>query len=146
MISARRSQDNPFVTEVYAKLLGQSGSKSAHHLLHTCYYSRKREEEDGIELDAKSTTADRLRVKVCVGTGCYLRGAHDLLQTLLSRIEIEGLQEQVNIQATFCMETCDRGPSVGIGSAWIPRATAESVMKEINRALNNKVTNALPLR
>jgi NADH-quinone oxidoreductase subunit G len=144
LLPARKAQDNPFVADSYAKVLSEPGSVKARELLHTCYYSRKREEEDGIDLGEKNAAADALRVRVCVGTGCYLRGAQGLLQDILGRIESNGLRGKVNVQATFCMETCEMGPSVGIGNRWIPGATIDKVMNEISSSLKEGARNAEP--
>ena len=141
MIPAHRAQDNPFVTESYRQLLQEPGSRVARDLLHTSYFSRKREEEEGIELANQQASPDALRVSVCVGTACYLRGAHDLLQSILQQIELEGLQSSVKVQATFCMETCERGPSVTIGDHWLPSATLEKVMAEIHNYLKGGIAH-----
>ena len=77
-------------------------------------------------------------MRVCVGTSCYLRGAHNLLQKILAGIEEHELQDAVNVQATFCMETCELGPSVAIGNRWLRSATYEKVMEEINGTLEEQ--------
>ena len=42
MLQLHKSQDNVFITECYAKFLGEIGGEKAHHLLHTSYQSRRR--------------------------------------------------------------------------------------------------------
>jgi len=39
--TVRKSHENPFIQELYAKYLGQPGSEKAHHLLHTHYMPRE---------------------------------------------------------------------------------------------------------
>jgi NADH-quinone oxidoreductase subunit G len=138
VLPVHKAQDNPFVSDCYARLLKHPGSQEARNLLHTSYFSRKREEEDGIELGDQDRLSTALRVRVCVGTSCYLRGAHNLLQRILAGIEEQGLQGAVNVQATFCMETCELGPSVAIGNRWLRYATYEKVMEEINGTLEER--------
>ena len=46
MLQLHKSQDNVFVTECYAKFLGEIGGEKAHHLLHTQYQSRRRIDEE----------------------------------------------------------------------------------------------------
>ncbi len=141
VLPARKAQDNPFVAESYARLFKEPGSKVARSLLHTTFFSRKREEEDGIELSGKQGASDALRVRVCVGTGCYLRGAHGLLQSILSKIEEKGMVDRVNVQATFCMETCEVGPSVAIGDRWVRKATVEKVMETIDDIMKDRLAD-----
>jgi len=141
VLPAHKAQDNPFVAESYSKLLKEPGSKIARSLLHTTYFSRKRDEQDGIELGNKMLVPDALRVRVCVGTGCYLRGAHGLLQGILAKIEEKGLANQVNVQATFCMETCEVGPSVAIGDRWVRKATLDKVIETIDECLRDRMAD-----
>jgi hypothetical protein len=37
----RKSHENPFIQELYAKFLGSPGSEKAHRLLHTRYTPRE---------------------------------------------------------------------------------------------------------
>jgi NADH-quinone oxidoreductase subunit G len=63
---------------------------------------------------SSGTAQGKVQVSVCVGTSCYVRGAQDLLHKLSRHIEQNGLEEQVSVQASFCFERCDRGPTVTI--------------------------------
>jgi NADH-quinone oxidoreductase subunit G len=141
VLPTRAAQDNPFVAECYAKFLKEPGSKLAESLLHTSYISRKRDEQDGIDLGSRKKDEKALLVRVCVGTGCYLRGSHNLLQDLLAQIDKKGLVDNVNVQATFCMESCELGPSVAVGNTWVRKATVDHVMETIDKCLKDRRVN-----
>jgi len=116
-------QDNLFIKEVYKKWLNQPGSDSAHHALHTTYASRRRVFEQDISVvAAERPTMD---IKVCVGTSCYLRGSYAIIQELAALIDQHNLTERVNLGATFCLEQCDRGPSVVIDGHLLEGVTKE---------------------
>jgi NADH-quinone oxidoreductase subunit G len=74
-------------------------------------------------------------VSVCVGTGCYLRGAYDVLETFTALSERPEYAGRLNLSATFCLEHCDRGVSVRVGDriiTGVSPATAKDVfMKTI---------------
>ena len=50
MLQLHKSQDNVFITECYAKFLGEIGGEKAHHLLHTSYQSRRRIADESLPL------------------------------------------------------------------------------------------------
>lgn len=127
----RRSSDNPFIDTCYRSVLGgEPGSEMAHELLHTSYRSRKRIADAHIPL-VRGTGEQKTSVRVCVGTSCFLRGSQNLLTTLIHRIAEEGLEELVDVSATFCSEHCDRGPTVHVDDEAIYGADIETVMERL---------------
>jgi NADH-quinone oxidoreductase subunit G len=130
-------QENPAVKDLYGNLLGTPNSHEAHRLLHTHYRSRKRIEGEGISL-SEVTGEARIPVQVCVGTGCHLRGAQDLLKQVLKHVDDADLAERFDIRATFCMEACDRGPSVRVNGGRLERANLEKVKWALNEALEGR--------
>jgi NADH-quinone oxidoreductase subunit G len=134
MLELHKSQDNYMVTECYDKHLGKVGGEKAHHLLHTKYHSRRR--MDGEDLDLlKGTDTEKLKVSVCVGTSCMLRGSQQLLREMIDHIEERGLQNAVDIRATFCFEQCDKGPSMSIGDTVIKKCTFDKACKVLDEEL-----------
>jgi len=119
----RAPQDNLFIKELYQRWLEQPGSDVAHHALHTGYTSRRRVFEQFIPVVAAERPA--VDIKVCVGTSCYLRGSYGVIQELAALIEKQQLTDRVNLQATFCLEQCDRGPSVVIDGHLLEGVTEE---------------------
>jgi NADH-quinone oxidoreductase subunit G len=127
----RSTRDNPFVDRFYAQLVkGEPGSERAHELLHTYYSSKKRIADAAIPL-VRGSNAQKVEVKVCVGTSCFLKGGQAVLSGLLERIEEAGLSEFVDVSATFCRESCDRGPNVTVGQAVINKATLNTAFTEV---------------
>ncbi len=129
----RIPHQNGQVSKVYADRLGEPNSPEAHHLLHTHYAVRKRIQGEGIALTGEGH--GRIPVTVCVGTTCHLRGSQKLLQELLGRVEAAEAEERVEIRATFCMEACDRGPTVKVAGHVLHRATADQAMDLLMRVL-----------
>ncbi|MDP2877372.1 MAG: [Fe-Fe] hydrogenase large subunit C-terminal domain-containing protein, partial [Holophaga sp.] len=120
------SQQNHVIKELYKEQLGEPNGPEAHRLLHTHYHSRKRIEGAGIVL-SEFTGEAKIPVSVCIGTACHLRGAQDLLKQVLKHVDDADLNEHFDIKATFCMENCDRGPSVRVNGHMLRRATFEMV-------------------
>lgn len=135
-----RAQDNPFIKELYDALLESPNSKKAHELLHTHYQSRRRIEDEEISFSAPSKEK-RSKIRVCIGTSCFLRGAQEILGSVLKQVEDNAWQQYFDIAATFCTEKCDKGPTIVIDGNIIHHAKTENVEKmisEIAFKLDNK--------
>jgi NADH-quinone oxidoreductase subunit G len=137
MLQLHKAQENPYIIETYEKVLGEVGGHKAHHLLHTKYQSRRRISDKGMPLVTGEGT-DKLQIKVCVGTNCYLKGSQSILKALSRDIETRGLSDSVDIQATFCFEKCGEAPNVMIGDQLISRCTYEKASEVLNQELKKK--------
>jgi len=70
-----------------------------------------------------------------VGTSCFVRGSQAILQALMRDIQAEGLEDRVDLEATFCFETCNRGPTVRVGDEVFERCTHETARNAMRAAL-----------
>jgi len=136
-LDLHKSQENHFVTECYQKHLGEIGGKKAHHLLHTHYQNRRRIAGETIQL-GDGPAAEKLKVNVCAGTNCFVKGSQNILHELLHQVEAENLQDQVDINASFCFENCDHGPTVSVDGRKIQWCTAQAAKMEILQQLKDK--------
>jgi len=129
MLELHKSQENPYVEELYADHLGEIGGHKAHELLHTGYRSRKRISDE--DLTFYETGTDNLEVNVCFGTSCFLKGSQKVLQGVLDYLRANELENRVNVSASFCFEQCDRGPTVKIGDNVIEKCTIQQAVETI---------------
>ena len=133
-----QAQDNHMVTECYAKYLEQPGSHTAHKLLHTDYQNRRRISGESLVVldgEAAQNQQPKLPVAVCVGTSCFLRGSQTLLKSLIRHVEDQGLDDAVGIEATFCFESCDCGPTIHVGGETLHHCTLDMAREAIGRQL-----------
>jgi NADH:ubiquinone oxidoreductase subunit E len=47
-----------------------------------------------------------IKVTVCVGSSCHVRGSRKVLNRFARMIEAENLDDQVSLVGSFCMERC----------------------------------------
>ena len=45
-------------------------------------------------------------ITVCVGSACHLKGSHQIIEYFKKAIEESGLEKEVELKGTFCMEKC----------------------------------------
>ncbi len=57
----------------------------------------------------------KLRVTVCIGSSCHLKGSRQVVEELRNIIEDNGLEDKVEIAGTFCLGQCQKGVCVTIG-------------------------------
>ncbi|MDR1289633.1 MAG: [FeFe] hydrogenase, group A [Planctomycetaceae bacterium] len=129
-------QDNKELLDCYEKYFdGGIGGHTAHSLLHTTYQNRRR--INGITLPVMNYgVGAKVKVTVCVGTSCFARGSEDLLEKIEDFIQAESLGDVLQVEAAFCTENCDKGPTVIVGEKTINHATPELVATEIKKQLS----------
>ncbi len=134
MMQLHKSQDNHIVAQCYAEHLGEPNGPTAHRLLHTTYQNRRRIMGEPLVL-LDNGENDKVQVSVCVGTSCFVRGSQALLKQLVEYIEGRDWDDMVEVQATFCFEHCDRGPTVRIGGQVMEHCTFEMAREAIEQAV-----------
>lgn len=80
-----------------------------------------------------------MKISVCVGSSCHLRGSRDVLfnlQELISEYKLEGV---VDIAATFCTGTCTKGVSVIIDEELIPCVTVDNTAEIFKKYILDKI-------
>jgi NADH:ubiquinone oxidoreductase subunit E len=56
-----------------------------------------------------------MKITVCIGSSCHLKGARQVVERLQSLTEEKSLQDKVELSGAFCMNNCTNGVSVKIG-------------------------------
>jgi NADH-quinone oxidoreductase subunit G len=137
MLQMHNSQDNPYLQQLYANVLGEPGSDIAHDLLHTRYRPRRRIGASEVDLYAGEGHGGdaAVRIEVCVGTNCHLRGSHDLFHRLIDHIDGSGSAHLVDMSATFCHEVCEKGPTVRFNDRILERCTFGDLAGRLDREL-----------
>ena len=80
---------------------------------------------------------DKLNINICIGTNCFIKGSQKLLRRLIDYVDENNLAHLVNINADFCMEACDNGPGVRVGSKKYLHATYEMIVEAIQSELSS---------
>jgi NADH-quinone oxidoreductase subunit G len=133
MLELHKPQENHFISELYREELGEIGGERAHELLHTHYHSRRRIADTSLSL--VDGDRSKLNISVCVGTNCMVRGAQTLLHNLIRHVEERGLQDVVDVKASFCFEQCDKGPTVVVGDKLIHKCTFQAACQALDEAV-----------
>ena len=80
----------------------------------------------------------KLRVTVCIGSSCHLKGSRKVVEELRNLIEDNNLEDKVEIAGTFCLGQCQKGVCVTIGEEFYsvsPDTVEEFFKNEIQTKL-----------
>ena len=55
-----------------------------------------------------------MKVTVCIGSSCHLKGSRQVVEKLQNLIDSNNLSDKVNLGGTFCMGNCVEGVCVTV--------------------------------
>lgn len=80
-----------------------------------------------------------MRVSICIGSACHLKGSREVIQKLQTLVEQNGLSDRVDLNGDFCSGNCVNGVCVTVdGELYsVKPETAEAFFeKEIKSRLS----------
>lgn len=75
-----------------------------------------------------------LKITVCVGSSCHLKGSRQVVEGLRKLIVDNNLTDKTELAGTFCMGKCEQGVCVTIGEETFsvkPETVKEFFEKEV---------------
>ncbi len=72
-----------------------------------------------------------IKVTICVGSSCHLKGSRHIIDNLKKLIADNGLEDKVDLAGTFCMGKCEQGVCVTVDGDFfsVTPATTEEFFK-----------------
>jgi NADH:ubiquinone oxidoreductase subunit E len=55
-----------------------------------------------------------MKVTVCIGSSCHLKGSRQVVEALQKLLLENKLEDKVTLSGTFCMQNCQAGVSVSV--------------------------------
>lgn len=55
-----------------------------------------------------------MKITVCIGSSCHIKGSHQVVHLLQELIEKNNLGDKVELGGTFCMNKCQQGVCVTV--------------------------------
>ena len=55
-----------------------------------------------------------MKITVCIGSSCHLKGSRQVVESLQYLIAQNNLKDKVDLSGTFCMNNCQNGVCVTI--------------------------------
>lgn len=75
-----------------------------------------------------------MRVSICIGSACHLKGSREVIQKLQKLVSEYGLDKKVDLSGDFCSGNCRKGVCVTVDDMLFsvkPETAEEFFKKEI---------------
>ena len=75
-----------------------------------------------------------LKITVCVGSSCHLKGSRQIVEALREMIAKKNLSDKIELAGTFCMGKCDEGVCVTVNEDFFsvsPETVKEFFEKDV---------------
>lgn len=79
-----------------------------------------------------------MKVTVCIGSSCHIKGSRQVVEQLQSLIAVNNLSEKVELSGTFCMGKCQKGVCVTVDEEF-HSVTPDSVEEFFNKIIKAQV-------
>jgi NADH:ubiquinone oxidoreductase subunit E len=80
-----------------------------------------------------------IKVTVCVGSSCHVRGSRAVLKRFAEIIETENLQEEVALIGSFCMERCGEGMNWKFNDEEVTSTDVEEAEQTLRAKLEERI-------
>ena len=79
-----------------------------------------------------------MKIPVCIGSSCHLKGSRQVVQGLQQLIEKNALGDRVELSGTFCMGNCQKGVCVTLDGE-LYSLSPESTEQFFNREILSRI-------
>ena len=79
-----------------------------------------------------------MKVTVCIGSSCHLKGSRPMVEQLQDLIARENLSDKIELGGTFCMGKCQQGVCVTVDGEFFS-VSPESVSTFFEKEIREKV-------
>ena len=79
-----------------------------------------------------------MKVTVCIGSSCHIKGSRQVVEELQYLISKEGLGDKVELGGTFCMGKCQQGVCVTVDDNFFS-VTPDTVKEFFEKEIKAKV-------
>lgn len=59
-----------------------------------------------------------MKVTVCIGSSCHIKGSRQVVESLQNLIAENGIADKVELGGTFCLGNCQKGVCVTVDDAF----------------------------
>lgn len=67
-----------------------------------------------------------MKLSVCVGSSCHLKGSYDVINRLQEIIKKYDAEDRIELQASFCLGHCASGVTVKADEIFLHKVNAEN--------------------
>lgn len=72
-----------------------------------------------------------VKICVCVGSSCHLKGSYTVIDLLKKALREHGLEDTVTLSAAFCLGHCQNGVTIKVDDEIVNRAERRYVRQRL---------------
>jgi len=76
-----------------------------------------------------------MTVSICVGSSCHLKGSYDVIEGFKEAIGKFGVEDRIELKASFCLGHCSCGVAVKAGERFIENVNAQNAAEIFQREI-----------
>lgn len=80
-----------------------------------------------------------IRVSICVGSSCHLKGSYQIIKIFEELIREKKLEDKIELKASFCLGRCTNGVSVNVGDEPLEGVTGLNAREMFEEHIYKKV-------
>ncbi|MBR3150490.1 MAG: (2Fe-2S) ferredoxin domain-containing protein [Erysipelotrichaceae bacterium] len=82
-----------------------------------------------------------LKIEVCIGSACYVKGSNQVVADLSQMIRDEGWEDKISLTGSFCMKACQNKTGLGIriNGELIPGITMQNAKEALKAAITERL-------
>lgn len=80
-----------------------------------------------------------IRISICVGSSCHLKGSYQIIQIFQELIKRNKLGNKVELKASFCLGRCTKGVSVKVDEEFVDELTISNAEEKFKEYVCKKV-------
>ena len=78
-----------------------------------------------------------MKITVCIGSSCHLKGSRKIVESLQNLIRTNNLDDKVELAGTFCLGQCQKGVCVSVDDT-VYSVTPDTVEAFFNEHVKGK--------
>lgn len=80
-----------------------------------------------------------MKISVCIGSSCHLKGSYDVIKELESIIKEQGLEDKIEIAASFCLNHCSTGVTMKVDNQYVDGVNKENIHEKFAKEILPKL-------
>ena len=80
-----------------------------------------------------------MRLSVCVGSSCHLKGSYEIIQTFKKEIAERHLEDKIELKASFCLGHCTSGVAVRLDDEFLDNISPENAKERFETEILSRI-------
>lgn len=76
-----------------------------------------------------------MKVYICIGSSCHLKGSYDVIKILEKLVKERNLEKEIEIKASFCLGHCSTGVAMKVNETFIDNVNAENIIEKFEKEI-----------